>query len=68
MYNENGAQLRLTNGPAGAAVVLLDNPKTVRAVLGKTNLETVRSGSVETLPLSSLVLFDKGGKVLWRAP
>jgi len=54
------AQLRLTNGPQGTS------PKTIRAVLGRTNLETPRSGSVETLPLSSLVLFDKEGKVLWK--
>ena len=64
----NGAQLRLTSGPDGTAVQLWDNPKTLRAVLGKTNLEAVRSGRVETLPMSSLVLFDKEGKVLWRAP
>ncbi len=68
LYADNGSQLRLTNGPDGAAVKLFDNPQTLRAVLGKTNLEAVRSGSIETRPLSSLVLFDKEGKVLWQTP
>jgi hypothetical protein len=64
----DGAQLRLTTGPDGASVQLWDNPKLLRAVLGTVKLETVRSGGVESLPLSSLVLFDKEGKLLWRAP
>jgi hypothetical protein len=64
----DGAQLRLTSGPEGAAVQLWDNPKLLRAVLGKASLEIPRTGSVESLPLSSLVLFDKEGKLIWRAP
>jgi hypothetical protein len=32
------------------------------------DLETTRRGSVETRPSSSLVLFDKDGKVIWSAP
>ena len=38
------------------------------AVLGHTVLERKIKGSVEHLPASSLVLFDKDGKVVWRAP
>jgi hypothetical protein len=77
-YNRNGPSpdhggpiLQLLNGSAGAAMRLVDSfdkGSTIRAVLGNSNLEAVRSGSVESLPLSSLVLFDKGGKVLWKAP
>jgi hypothetical protein len=68
MYADHGSELRLTNGPDGPAMQLFDDPKTLRAVLGNTNLQTVRTGSKEMTALSSLVLFDKEGKVLWRAP
>jgi hypothetical protein len=63
-----GPLLQLMNGTDGPAVQLLDNPKTLRALLGRTSLEIDRSGNVQTLPLSSLVLFDRDGKLLWRAP
>ncbi len=57
---------------AGGSVTLSEivpgeGPKS-RAVLGEVALEGVRSGDVEQRSLSSLVLFDKEGKVLWRAP
>ena len=39
-----------------------------RAVLGSTDLETTRTGGVEKRPESSLVLFDKEGKVLRSLP
>src|SRR5207248_2020196 len=68
LYSGSNAQLRLLNGPDGAALQLWDNPKTLRAVLGNTSIESVRSGGVETRALSSLVLFDKEGNVLWQAP
>jgi hypothetical protein len=47
---------------------LFDAQGTVRAVLGGTSLETVRTGVIEQRPESSLVLFDKDGKLIWRAP
>ena len=71
MWNEKGPDggiLQLTNGPDGPAVQLWDNLKIVRAVFGNTRLNPIRSGSVETRALSSLVLFDKDGQVLWQAP
>ena len=39
-----------------------------RAELGATSLEVTRTGTVEKRAESSLVLFDKEGKVLWEAP
>lgn len=39
-----------------------------RAVLGYTTLESTATGIVEQRPPSSLVLFDKNGKVIWRVP
>lgn len=40
----------------------------VRAAMGKTALETIRTGATEQTAESSLVLFDKDGKVMWQAP
>jgi hypothetical protein len=39
-----------------------------RAVLGHTALEATATGTVEQRPASSLVLFDKDGKVIWKVP
>jgi hypothetical protein len=68
LYGKGRTQARLRNGPGGPSLQLFDDPDTVRAALGGTAIETTLTGTVETRPLSSLVLFDKEGKVLWRAP
>jgi hypothetical protein len=39
-----------------------------RAVLGATSLETVKTAEVTMRPESSLVLFDKDGELMWKAP
>jgi hypothetical protein len=41
---------------------------TRRAALGSIELQDTKTGAVTTQPVSSLVLFDKEGKVLFRAP
>lgn len=62
-----GAELRLLrDGRVGLS--LTDEKGTTRAVLGHTSLERKRTGAVEQLPASSLVLFDKDGQVIWNAP
>ncbi len=38
------------------------------AVLGRSELANTRTGVETKRPASSLVLFDKEGKVLWKAP
>jgi hypothetical protein len=45
---------------------LYDEKSKTRAVLGPTELETTGTG--EQRPESSLVLFDRDGKVLWQTP
>jgi hypothetical protein len=52
--------------PAG--LTLFDKDGQSRAVLGRTELETIKTGTVEQRAESSLVLFDRDGKVLWQAP
>lgn len=50
------------------SLTLRDERFNTRAVLGHTKLEITRTGTVEQHPASSLVLFDKDGKVIWKAP
>lgn len=51
-----------------SGVTLSDRRGIARAVLGSISLETGRTGVVEKRPESSLVLFDKDGKLVWSAP
>lgn len=50
------------------SVMLFDEKGATRAVLGQIEVQRVASGATEILPPSSLVLFDKDGKVIWRVP
>ena len=49
-------------------LLLLDADEKERVVLGPMPLEVTRTSVVEERSESSLVLFDKEGKVLWEAP
>ena len=49
-------------------VALNDADGVLRAVLGSTSLETIQTGAVTKRAPSSLVLFDKEGKVIFQAP
>lgn len=51
-----------------ASLYLMDENGTTRAVLGHTKIERPPTGVIERLPASSLVLFDKEAKVVWKAP
>lgn len=50
------------------ALGFCDKGGKTRAVLGSTKLETTRTGATETTAPSFLVLFDKEGKVIFKAP
>jgi len=53
----------------GAAINLYDKDgKTIRATFGNVTLQTIRTGGVQQRPASSLVLFDRDGKVMWSTP
>lgn len=45
-----------------------DERGTNRAALGHTEVEREATGVIEVRPPSSLVLFNKDGKVIWKAP
>jgi hypothetical protein len=51
-----------------ALLSLSDKEGHLRAVLGPTSLETVKTGATEETAPGSLTLFDKEGKVIWQAP
>jgi len=75
-----GPHLALSHGSKQRAVVGLDldgSPEIAlsdeagkqRAILGRTSLEETPTGMMSMRrPESSLVLFDKDGKVIWQAP
>jgi len=64
--------LRLKSAVSGASnrqgLIVFNDKGELRATLGATSLETTRTGEVRKRAESSLVLFDKEGKVMWRAP
>jgi len=63
------AVLELNQWAGGAPTLeLFDENRMKRAVLGRTALEVTRTGAVTELPESSLVLFAKDGKILWKTP
>jgi hypothetical protein len=49
-------------------LTLFDREGKERAVLGSTQLQQVKTGASERTAESSLVLFDKEGRVIFRAP
>jgi len=78
---DQGAMLRasLSLAPDGSpALAVLDKDQNTRAAVGLCHLELTASGEfrptgepgreTRTTAESSLVLFDKEGKVLWKAP
>ena len=50
------------------ALMLGDARGVPRAILGNSELEDSKTGANENTGPSSLVLFDKKGKVIWRMP
>jgi hypothetical protein len=64
-----GAPLATLSVEGGAPkLTLTDKQGNTRAVLGHSQLEATKTGAVVQRPASSLVLFDKDGKVLFKAP
>jgi len=66
--SDKGSRVQVSKDADGPSVELFDEAGKSRAVLGVTKLKSIRSGSTEVRAPSSLVLFDKEGKVVWEAP
>ena len=60
-------RIRLGESDGDPSIIILDANRE-RAVLGCTELETIKTGTTSKTSESSLTLFDKEGKVLWRVP
>ena len=52
----------------GPTLELRDAGRNLRAVLGTTSVKSEKPGEATSRPESSLMLFDKDGKVMWQAP
>lgn len=50
------------------SLILRDSEGNDRAVLGRTELETKKTGVTTKRPVSSLVLFNQAGNVVFKAP
>ena len=72
LFDTNGrARADLSVGNYGPSLTFYDPSGQARSVLGSTMLvssHVTENGIVERTPASSLVLFDRTGKVLWRTP
>lgn len=64
----SGGSATLAVGESGPLLSLADENGRERATLGCTSLVGTETGGTEQLAPSSLVLFDKKGKVIYRAP
>ena len=49
-------------------IILRDNNAQTRLVVGSTEITSRNKGIVEKRPESSLVMFNKDGKLIWSAP
>jgi hypothetical protein len=61
------AKLEVSSG-GQVALTLRDEQFKDRAVVGSVALQQTKTGSTEARPPSSLVLFDKEGRVIWKVP
>ena len=68
LYDGSVRRIGLSADTEGASINLLDKNRRTRATLGSTSLTGIKTGTVTTTTESSLVLFDKSGKVIWRTP
>ena len=60
------AELRIEDGPP--ALKLFDQEERLRAAFGAAKLKPEQTGTTEIRSVSSLVLLDDDGKVVWSAP
>ncbi|MCZ6624409.1 MAG: hypothetical protein O7B35_09320 [Deltaproteobacteria bacterium] len=65
---EFGEIVTLSVSKDSTSFIINDTSRNTRLVLGNTSLETTDTGTKTRTAESSLVLFDKKGKVIWKAP
>jgi hypothetical protein len=72
MFDAAGkTRVNLSVGNDGPSLVFYDTVSRARTIIGSTTLvgsHVNENGIAEIAPPSSIVLFDKAGKLLWRQP
>jgi len=72
LFDQNQkSRAEISVSPYGPSINFYDPTGKARTVIGSTSLvssHVVNAGIVERNPPSSIVLFDKEGKLLWRTP
>ena len=72
MFDAAGkTRVNLSVGNDGPSLVFYDGSSRARTIIGSTTLvgsHVNENGIAEIAPPSSIVLFDKAGKLLWRQP
>lgn len=58
----------MTNEDGAPRFIIADENGKSRLALGRTELQQIKTGSIEIRPPSSIVLFDKDGKIIWKTP
>jgi len=53
---------------SGGPNLTIEDNEGYSTVIGRSDLVLTKTGKKEETPAASLVLLDKGGKVLWSAP
>ena len=69
--NAGKTRVNLSVGNEGPTMVFYDPSGQARTIIGSTTLvgsHVNENGIAERSPASSIVLFDKAGKLLWRQP
>ena len=66
----NTKEGRLIHVPRGnvASLTLRDDDGNTRLSLGGGGIKTIKTGAVEQRPESSMVMFDRDEKVIWKVP
>ena len=66
---ESGFQIILSAGAdTGSKIIMKDKKNTTRTIIGNTKLYIPQTNATYRRQVSSIVLFNRGGRFLWSAP
>lgn len=65
--NENGEEQKVSMYATGPTIDVLDK-QGFETIIGRTDLETAKTGESHKTSAASIVIFDKDKKVIWKAP
>ncbi len=53
---------------ASGPTIEIEDKQGFQTIIGSTQLETKKTGESHRTSAASIVIFDKNGKVIWKAP